>query len=296
MIDFVIPVRDREPKRIQRCVDSLKSKITGSILVIDYGSKKQFTIKGAQVWRVNTKNVWNKSHALNLGIRDRIRNSKSKFIAAIDCDIILPPRFLEEAERHLFPDSFIISRKVKRIEEFYFEESYLSQLENSFPWAEGAINYTGAVGGIQIFGKDWIEKVRGYDEQLVYWGGMDSDLLERATRSSLKIIDLNMTLIHQEHSKRKEKNLPLKEQKRAEDMRALRRAYLNRKEYDRVIVCPERWGEGRPNQGFKFQGNEELETPSSEKEFIENNIKNLIKEKISVEDLKKRIKEKLQIS
>ena len=50
--------------------------------------------------------------------------------------------------------------------------------------------------------------VRGIDENLVYYGGMDNITLCDALEDGLNLINLNSIIFHIEHDMRKEDNLP----------------------------------------------------------------------------------------
>ncbi len=250
-IDFVIPVRDREDERVQRCINSLKSKFTGNIFVVDYGSKKKVKVKGCKIIREKNKEtkIWNKSHALNIGIR----KCTSEFIATVDCDMCLGKKFLSKCKRYLDGDTFMYSRLVRRIVGEVFDWNVSeNKLESiSTDWLgknQGSAHL--AVGGIQLFPKWWIDEVRGYDENLIYWGGIDNDIHERAMRTGLVTVDINELIFHQEHENIKENNLSNDEEiKYAIFERNKRRYYLIYKWQANVNIGPEIWGEsGNPQQ------------------------------------------------
>jgi len=236
-IDFIIPVRDRDIKRIKNCISSLKDKIIDRIILVDYGSKIPIDIKGVEIIRIDREKfpIWNKSHALNIGIR----KSSSDWIGVIDCDIILSPDFFKKIKEHLKENSFIYSNRVKRIEKF---TNYKESIKESFDWHENK-DYQSAVGGIQIFPREWIIKNRGYDETLNYWGGMDTYLFKLAEISNLKISNINSILLHQEHENKKEEQLEdEKERIVAKKLRLERTRYLKELFKDFKINNSENWG------------------------------------------------------
>ena len=248
-IDFVIPVRNRGNKRIQRCIDSLKSDITGKIIVVDYGSITPIDVKDCEIIREYTSNIWNKSHAINIGIK----KCSNKFIGTIDCDTIIGKDFLDRCKRYLRYDSFIFTRMVKRINPEILDWGLSKErvIKLSTDWFTGKqTNLHQAVGGVQIFPKWWIHKIHGYDENLIYWGGIDNDIHERAFRTGLAIVDLNEIIFHQEHSRIKEANLDSPEERViAKNERTKRRIYLMYKWNRNIDVGPEIWGEsGNPQQ------------------------------------------------
>lgn len=253
-IDFVIPVRDRDNERIQRCVNGLKSDITRKIIVVDYGSKKPVNVKDCEVVRVNTKNVWNKSHALNIGIK-ALSKSKSHYIGTVDCDMYIGKEFLEKCKKILLDkcDAFVYTRAVRRIEgdliDWGLDKDKLIRL--SKPWENVRLpDRHFAVGGVQIFPHWWIFNIRGADENLIYWGGIDNDIYERAFRTELIMVDINEIIFHQEHAKLKEENLDSEQEaKVAYQERQKRRAYLLWKWNENINVGPKIWGvKNRPQQ------------------------------------------------
>jgi glycosyltransferase involved in cell wall biosynthesis len=267
-IDFVIPVRDRDNERIQRCVNSLKSDITGKIIVVDYGSKVPVKVGGCEIIKEYNGNVWNKSHALNIGIKA----CTSNFIGSVDCDMVIGSEFLSRCKRYLKYDCFIFTRMVKRItpEFLDWELSRDKLMKVSVNWFVGKqTNLHQAVGGIQIYPRWWIHKVHGYDENLIYWGGIDNDIYERAFRTGLAIIDLNEIIFHQEHEKQKENNLDTpQEVLKAKDERSKRRFYLIYKWNQDISIGPEIWGEpNNPQQNeIRVQDNRPKVEPIEEEE------------------------------
>lgn len=246
MISVVMCVKDRENERIQRCVDSLKKlDAIKEIIVVDYGSKENINVFDCKVTRYEENKIFNKSHALNLGIRQ----TKQPFVMCVDCDIIFPFESLVSIQNALRTDRFIVNTNVRRIK--------ISDIPNwgkSWEWNEsigvgGRLN-SKANGGIQIFSKKWIEKVRGYDENLILLGGPDNDLYNRALRDNLQILDINYPIYHQEHDKRKEEILPEKDREKGGYIRLLKSKYI----HDMFVAGKinrneDFWGIHPPNQG-----------------------------------------------
>jgi len=242
-IDFVISVRNRDNKRIQRCVDSLRSDITGEIYVVDYGSDIPIKVNNCKVLRINTDNIWNKSHALNIGIKQ----CKNDFIGTVDCDMVLKPTIFDKLKVVLNEWSFIYTKNVRRVLPEVFDWGLtFEQIEKiSTPWFQNKKNNDDlAVGGIQIFSKRWIYTVKGYDENFAYWGGMDNDIYYRAIRTGLVLVDINELILHQEHQNKKEENLvSLEEREVAYNRRSIYRMYLDYKEKNSMNVGNKIWGE-----------------------------------------------------
>lgn len=264
-IDFCIIVRDRSVARVQRCVNSLKShQYTGEIIVCDYGSKKPFKLHNARVIRYSENDCWNKSHGLNLAIR----SGKSPFVCTVDCDMILSPKHLDLIYEHLGEDRLIINTNVRRLALGDISDDYDEMLEKSTPWFginRGQI-YSAANGGIQCFSRKWINKVCGYCEGLgLYFGAMDNRIYEQAFMTGLRVINLNLPMLHQEHDKRKEDNLPEEEREFAKKLRAFKVKYLEKQIEAHSWKNRSVWGKEKPNQDWiiKLVNSEEVKAEKS---------------------------------
>jgi len=70
-ITVIIPVRNRDKARILRCINSFKNwDIVSEVIIVDYASDKPVKLSGKKIKVIRTENnYFNKSHALNLGIK-----------------------------------------------------------------------------------------------------------------------------------------------------------------------------------------------------------------------------------
>jgi len=295
MIDFVISVRDRERWRIQQCVNHLQSDMTGIIYVIDYGSKKPIkNIKGAEIIRVgNPTDTWNKSHALNIGIK----KCKSPYIATTDCDMIIPQEFFKKIRTYIVTyysnnvpifreeDLFIYSTNVRRVKSR--KGTFKQKWNWSIRWWKKNKRYPiKSDGGVQLFSKKWIWKVKGYDENFTYWDGMDNDIHLRALLDHIPVIDLGVQLLHQEHKKDKEEHLTQKEQSIALRMRAIKKQYLIDKEENKIIKN-KGWAGEKPRINIKNL--KLIKLKKKLKKEQKNIIDHLKKNKIKKKDLQKEL-------
>lgn len=253
MISVIIPVKDRSNERVQRCIDSVKEKVD-EVIVVDYGSKVPVKVKHAKTILYSDNEVFNKSHALNIGIKNG--NKLNKYIMTMDCDIIVTNQIMDRIIKkvnesgHTKKRLFIINTNVRRI-----EEKDVGDWKKSEPWLSGSMRmnaYSRANGGIQLFPRDWIFKIHGYDEELILWGGIDNDMYERAYVDGLEINDLNMPMYHQEHPK-KELNLENEEEREAATyVRMEKIKYLETKIQKFGVIGKNRWGGKKANQN-KFK-------------------------------------------
>lgn len=247
-IDFIISVRDRDNTRIQRCINSFKD-YANEIYVVDYNSKKPIKVKYVKTIRCKNK-IWNKSHALNLGIK----KCTSDYICTVDCDIMLNDKLLNSIIKNLNKNTVIFNTNVRRIDLKDISKDHDKMLSKSKLWFEkksrGNI-YSSANGGIQILPRKWINKVGGYDEGLgIYWGAMDNRVYEQAKGLGMTVIDLNIPMLHQEHKNTKESNLDKEEQEFAQKVRTFKIGYLNKLICDGDFISYRTWGGERPNHDW----------------------------------------------
>lgn len=245
-LDFIIAVKNRDNGRIQRCIDSFKS-ISKEIVVVDYGSEIPVEVKDAKIIRYEGSKIWNKSHALNLGIKA----TSSEFICTIDCDMILSEELLIQIRNYLNKDNVLFNTNVRRIEIENLSDNFEDMLKKSSTWFEKGSRsniYSAANGGIQVFPRWWIEHIGGYDEGLgIYWGAMDNRIYEQAKMTNMCLIDLNYPMLHQEHPEKKEDNLPEDERKFANLIRAYKIEYLKDLHKKNNAISKRAWGGEYPN-------------------------------------------------
>lgn len=268
MIDFIIPVRDKEISRLKRCIKSLKSDITGTIYVVDYGSEKPIKVSGknVEVIRYNKNKYFNKSHALNLGIRQ----CKNEYVATIDCDIILGDGFIDRVRNYLTDDILIISRNIRRIDREYIGGSFETMWKLGRGWTNNGEWPRHAVGGIQIFSRKWINKIHGYNEHLVFMGGMDTRIFDQAIMDSIPIIDINYPILHQEHSKTKDRQFSGVDTNISFNLLVNKSKYLEKLRKIHQIRNKGRWGQDKPNQDMFLR---DCKTEKEEKSYTERFIK-----------------------
>jgi len=59
-------------------------------------------------------------------------------------------------------------------------------------------------GGIQVLPRSFLFDVRGYDEDMLYWGALDTDMVRRAERAGLRVtwISNETCMLHQWHPRK----------------------------------------------------------------------------------------------
>lgn len=212
-ISVIIPVKNKSDNRLNIVCSYLKNELIKEIIIVDYNSNKPVKVDKdkVKIIRYNKNTPWNKAHAINIGAK----KAKGEYLMTLDADIILPSWFFNSDKllQELKSNNFIYSKYVKRIKKEDISNDYERMLKKSWDWGEEnhnyhyKINHTGT-GGVQIFPREWFLSIRGVDENLVYYGGMDNITLSDAIDTGLNLISLNSIIFHIEHEDRKENNLP----------------------------------------------------------------------------------------
>jgi len=209
-LSVVIPIRNRAGVRLDNCLRSLRwQRWEGEepeILLSDYGSDPEQLADireiaarhRTRVAHTAAPGLWNRSHALNLGIQA----AAGRVVLCTDCDMIFAPTFLR-AVRQALEDAqhqTLVLCKCRDLpnevpEQPWKLEDFETLLEKStFRVAQGT-------GACQATLRQWFYDVRGYDEKYVFWGFEDKDMVRRARRSGLSLswVHEQTQMLHQWH-------------------------------------------------------------------------------------------------
>lgn len=171
-MSFVVSVRNRNT--IFQTVDSILSQdldksISREIVVVNYGGikniEKRLTAKGVTYIYSESKGIFSRSHALNIGIRQ----CKHELVCIGDADIIYDKKYFTFVWQH----HRIRDREILIVPVF---ESRTKRMRNP--------KYCGP--GISVR-KKWIYEVNGYDEELFGHSQEDVDIFARLTKRGPKI-------------------------------------------------------------------------------------------------------------
>jgi glycosyltransferase involved in cell wall biosynthesis len=209
-ISAIIPVRNRSGIRFENCLGSLRWQDVGAkaieIIVSDFGSDPEQArsiaelaeAHGARVVRTETAAYWNRSRALNIGIRA----SSADVLFCTDADMIFFPNFVssilqEHTER---PGKAMVVCKCSDLPESVGERRWrpddLDELRRAT-----RVRRSPGTGACQAAPRDFFFHARGYDEKYWYWGKEDLDMFSRAERYGLepRWIHEKTTMMHQWH-------------------------------------------------------------------------------------------------
>ena len=264
-INVYIPVRDRDKKRLLNCIHQVKHNNLGlvkDIVVIDVGSKKPIKpIKGVNLLRLET-NRWNKAWGINRGIREY----PNDFIMTLDVDMLLSVEHFSEISKNLTTTNFICDTNVRRVnpkkvKRQITSDDYVKLVESSKPWHNGGVNqlFNLANGGFQVYSKQFYDKMGGIQESLgLYHGAVDNVTYYRARMMSMNIVDVSYPLLHVEHKKKKEANLPKNERRIAERYRLYKSGYLSDIVAKNLYRNPEKIAGKNPSEELFEQMKKEL--------------------------------------
>ncbi len=213
----VIPVRNRAGARLRNALSSLGWQTAGppaQVIVVSSGSRPEIDRElaaicaacGAELLTVgDPSQPWNKPFALNCGIRATRPDIAALMV--MDADMILAPNFLEVVKARLArrPPALVLCRSSDLPAGTAFPDR-AEQLLASFDRLRAASTLRGrsGTGGIQAAQRSFFFEIRGYDEDLAWWGAMDGDVVNRARLMQLEIawVEAQTTMLHQWHDRK----------------------------------------------------------------------------------------------
>jgi hypothetical protein len=213
----IIPVRDRAGQRLRNTLRSLQWQLTGpptQVLVVSHGSRPEINDELEKLCRDEAATLmtigqpadpWNKSLALNVGIR---RSTPGvPFLMTMDADMILSPDLLTVVVERLTKDPpALVLCRISDLPPQAFLPVDGRQLLQSFERLRAVtqLRSHSSSGGIQAANRSFFFAIRGYDEDLMWWGAMDGDILNRARLMGLEIewIEDRTTMLHQWHPRK----------------------------------------------------------------------------------------------
>jgi len=188
-ITTIFVIKNRPQDKTMNCIESLYKQNT-KIILVDYGSNEE-NISWERICAskynfnlIEVKNnveVFNKSRALNIGIR----YAETNYIMCGDIDNIYMSNFIEEIEKVLSPKKLITCRR-------FNTNINGKKIKPSIR----------AYGGCLVVQKDLLVKIHGFDERFTMWGGEDDDLIERTNKSGIDTLEIpakSTSCVHQWH-------------------------------------------------------------------------------------------------
>jgi hypothetical protein len=216
-VAVVIPVRDRAGSRLRNTLGSLTWQAAGrpaQILVVSYGSQPEVNQELSELCDTEAVTLimvgdrtqpWNKPLALNIGIR--ATRPELPFLMTMDADMILAPNFLAVVLDRLQtePPALVLCR-IADLPQHASLPSNCETLMESFErfHAMTRLRPCTGTGGIQAARRSFFFDIRGYDEDLLWWGAMDGDMVNRARLAGFEIewIESRTAMLHQWHQRK----------------------------------------------------------------------------------------------
>jgi glycosyltransferase involved in cell wall biosynthesis len=215
MLSIVIPVRNRSGARLENCLKSLRwqdGTEPFEIVISDYGSSPEIARElddlaakyGARVVHSAAPGVWNRSHALNIGIRA----AAGEHVLCTDADMIFAPSFVAAVQRRLEKARVLVVCECRNLPESVpeqpWEKTDFPRLLAASTWRKAGTRrkpHSMGTGACQAAERAFFERVRGYDEQYLAWGCEDGDMLSRALEAGLTLewIHEETSMLHQWH-------------------------------------------------------------------------------------------------
>ncbi|MDR4467891.1 MAG: glycosyltransferase [Nitrospira sp.] len=216
-IAVVIPVRDRTGPRLRNALASLNWQKSGrpmQVFVVSHGSQPAVDEEVSSLCREGNATLlkvgrpdepWNKSLALNLGIRST--SPDISYVVTMDADMILAPDFFEVVLEKLDRTSpALVLCRISDLPADIPVPSDADELKQSFAQLHGRARLRPRYGSgaMQAVSRAFLFEIHGYDEDLYWWGAMDGDLVNRARLGGLNIvwIDNQTAMLHQWHQRK----------------------------------------------------------------------------------------------
>lgn len=205
-LTLVIGFRDRDPARVERCLDSLdrQTRPDFELLFVDYGSRTAVanavrplveTHSFARYVYSDTRGQpWARARALNIGMR----RAASPCLLATDVDMVFDPGFVETVLEHAASDR-VLYCAARFLPRGFDRWEQLGALRDSLLPAPRS-----AFGGCQCANAALLTRIRGFDERYRYWGAEDRDLAGRLASLGLHEVWLEdrTAIYHQWHPRR----------------------------------------------------------------------------------------------
>jgi glycosyltransferase involved in cell wall biosynthesis len=187
---IIIPFRNKESSRVQRCLDSLREQTVKDFEVcfIDFGSDihaakeieslcqnyafVNYIYSHTQGW------FWSRSHALNTGIR----HAQGDYVVTVDIDMIYSSNFIE-----------IISERVQKNKLIHYHCYYLPENFKNYDKLRDLdlkgleLSNPDSAKGLFVVEKSILEQIQGFDQFYKIWGIEDMDMSRRLAYFGIKI-------------------------------------------------------------------------------------------------------------
>lgn len=201
LLSFLVPYRNRDAKRVQRCLQSLQNQTNKNfeVIFIDYGSQVDIkpicqTFSIVSYFHYETQGLfWSRSHALNLAAK----HATGQYFCMVDIDLIYDNKFVETIEKIANENTFfqyrayLVPQTFKDYDSLEFNKNY------PFP-----ITAPQTSAGLMVIPQKIFKEIGGFDEYFCVWGVEDIDLKGRLIAAELnnQVLEIkDLVTFHQWH-------------------------------------------------------------------------------------------------
>ena len=213
----VIPVRDRPRSHLFRTLCSLNWQNAGrpaQVVIVSHGSQPESEKElddlcqeqGADMIALgHPGQPWNKPLALNTGIR--ATKSGIAFLMTLDSDMLLAPNFFSVALERLQQDPpALVLCPISDLPRTAHLPDSPEELRMTWTGlaAMSQLRKRGGSGAAQTARRSFYFQIRGYDEDMLWWGAMDTDIVNRARLLGMEILWMGdrTAMLHQWHPRK----------------------------------------------------------------------------------------------
>lgn len=209
-LSVIVPIRNRSGTRLDNCLRSLRwqdlPREQVEIVLSDFGSDDDHRASiealadahGARIVYTETDEIWNRSRALNIGIRA----ATGRYVLCTDADMIFAPNFLRALveEQRGTGDAALVVCRCRDLPEDVPEQPWS---EADFPTLleRSHLREKLGTGACQMARRTLFEEIHGYDEAYKFWGMEDNDFRYRAKSSGVveRWVHERTAMLHQWH-------------------------------------------------------------------------------------------------
>jgi len=179
-LETILPYQNIKPLEVIVVDTSTDQKISDQV---KYECKKYPEVRYYYFRQNKPMKAW----GLNVGIR--LANPETEYFLTSDIDMIWPPWYLDMAHNYISEDAFVLTEPSKLPEKFNYSDiqanihNWKNLYKQSIPWGKA-----GGPGNGQLFSKEFIYEVRGYNE--AFSEGQDAydmEMWRRAKKYGMKV-------------------------------------------------------------------------------------------------------------
>lgn len=216
-LSVIIPLRNRAGADVRNALASLAWQTSGrpwEVILVSHGSEPAVDAElrrialasGATLITVGSPaDPWCKALALNTGLL--ASDPAIAFVMTMDGDMILADNMLATvlAELRGDPQQIVLCQSSDLPQGCALPadpEAIRTQFERL--QQQASLRGTFGTGGVQAMRRSFLFEVRGYDEDMLWWGALDTDLVRRAEAAGLRAswITERTAMLHQWHPRK----------------------------------------------------------------------------------------------